>query len=106
MDFFSRYDLLLAPVSQVAPFEAEREYPEAVAGRPTESYLDWMRSCYLISVLGVPALSVPAGFTPGGLPVGLQLIGPPRADLAVLQAGHAFEGATGHGRRRPAPPTA
>ncbi|MGA4876439.1 amidase [Streptomyces lydicamycinicus] len=101
LEFFSGYDLLLAPVSQVTPFDAELEYPREVAGRPTHSYLDWMRSAYLISVLGVPALSVPAGFTPGGLPVGLQFIGPPRADLAVLQAGHAYERATQHGRRRP-----
>ncbi|MFI0215135.1 amidase [Streptomyces lydicus] len=101
LEFFSRYDLLLAPVSQVTPFDAELEYPQEVAGRPTKTYLDWMRSAYLISVLGVPALSVPAGFTPAGLPVGMQFIGPPRADLAVLQAGHAYEGATQHGRRRP-----
>ncbi|MFH8634398.1 amidase [Streptomyces lydicus] len=101
LDFFSRYDLLLAPVSQVTPFDAELEYPQEVAGRPTKTYLDWMRSAYLISVLGVPALSVPAGFTPAGLPVGMQFIGPPRADLAVLQAGHAYERATQFGRRRP-----
>ncbi|MEU5211022.1 amidase [Streptomyces sp. NPDC020742] len=101
LDFFARYDLLLTPVSQVTPFDAELEYPQQVAGRPVETYLDWMRSAYLISVLGVPALSVPAGFTPGGLPVGMQFIGPPRADLAVLQAGHAYERATGYGRRRP-----
>ncbi|MFF7701647.1 amidase [Streptomyces lydicus] len=101
LEFFSRYDLLLAPVSQVTPFDAELEYPQEVAGRPTKTYLDWMRSAYLISVLGVPALSVPAGFTPAGLPVGMQFIGPPRADLAVLQAGHAYERATQHGRRRP-----
>ncbi|MGW8552408.1 amidase [Streptomyces tubercidicus] len=106
LDFFSGYDLLLAPVSQVTPFDAELEYPHEVAGRPTHSYLDWMRSAYLISVLGVPALSVPAGFTPGGLPVGLQFVGAPRADLAVLQAGHAYESATRHGRRRPDLPTA
>ncbi|GAB7029921.1 amidase [Streptomyces sp. NPDC021749] len=105
VDFFSRYDLLLAPVSQVAPFDAELEYPTEVAGRRTETYLDWMRSAYLISLLGVPALSVPAGFTPSGLPVGLQFIGAPRADLAVLQAGHAYETATRHGRQRPDLPT-
>ncbi|MFG2223058.1 amidase [Streptomyces sp. NPDC048644] len=101
LDFFSRYELLLAPVSQVVPFDAASEYPETVAGRPTQTYLDWMRSAYVISVLGVPALSVPAGFTPGGLPVGLQIIAAPRADLALLQAGHAYEKATRHGRRRP-----
>lgn len=106
LDFFSRYDLLLAPVSQVTPFDAELEYPREVAGQATETYLDWMRSAYLISILGVPALSVPAGFTPDGLPVGLQFIGAPRADLAVLQAGQAYETATQHGRRRPQLPAA
>jgi amidase len=61
-----------------------------------------MRSAYLISATGCPALSVPGGFSAGGLPVGLQVIGPHRADLAVLQAGHAFEQATKYGTRRPA----
>jgi amidase len=60
-----------------------------------------MRSAYLISATGCPALSVPAGFTQAGLPVGLQIVGPHRADFAVLQAGHAFEQATGYGRQRP-----
>jgi amidase len=67
-----------------------------------ESYLDWMRSAYLVSATGCPALSVPAGFTPDGLPIGLQIVGPHRADFAVLQFGHAFEQATGYGQRRPA----
>jgi amidase len=61
-----------------------------------------MRSCTLISATGCPALSVPGGFTPDGLPVGLQIIGPPRADRKVLEVGHAFEQATGFGARRPA----
>jgi amidase len=101
-EFFGRYDLLLAPVCQVVPFDARLEYPEEVAGEPMTTYIDWMRSAYLISATGCPALSVPGGFTAGGLPVGLHVIGPHRADLAVLQAGYAFEQATGHGRRRPA----
>jgi amidase len=99
--FFERYDVLLAPVCQVVPFDADLEYPTRVAGEPAPSYLDWMRSAYLISATGCPALSVPAGFTEGGLPVGLQVIGPHRADLTVLQAGHAFEQATTHGAHRP-----
>ncbi|WP_055701336.1 MULTISPECIES: amidase [Streptomyces] len=99
--FFERYDVLLAPVSQVAPFPVEWEYPHVVDGQPQHSYIDWMRSASLLSVLGAPALSVPAGFTPEGLPVGLQIVGPPRADRAVLEVGAAFEAATGHGRRRP-----
>lgn len=99
--FFERYDALLLPVSQVPPFDAALEYPEEVAGEPMRDYLEWMRSCFLVSATGSPALSVPAGFTGGGLPVGLQIVGPHHGDLAVLQIGHAFEQATRHGRRRP-----
>ncbi|MFJ2767694.1 amidase [Streptomyces sp. NPDC087300] len=99
--FFERYDVLLAPVSQVAPFPVELEYPVVVDGQPQHTYIDWMRSAYLFSVPATPALSVPAGFTPDGLPVGLQIVGPSRADRAVLEVGAAYEAATGHGRRRP-----
>jgi amidase len=99
--FFERYDLLLLPVSQVVPFDVGLEYPPTVAGERMQTYLDWMRSAYFVSATGCPALSVPAGFTTDGLPVGLQLVAPHRADFALLQYGHAFEQATGHGRRRP-----
>lgn len=99
--FFTRYDVLALPVSQVAPFPVEWEYPPSVAGVPMPDYLEWMRSAFLISVTGCPALSVPAGFTADGLPVGLQLVTAPRAEALALRVGHAFEQATGHGRRRP-----
>jgi amidase len=101
VDFFDRYDVLLAPTTQVLPFPVEVEYPTEVAGVAQPDYLGWMRSCTLISPTGCPALSVPGGFTPNGLPVGLQVVGPPRADRRVLEVGHAIEAATGHGRRRP-----
>ncbi|MGC0421790.1 amidase [Embleya sp. AB8] len=101
IDFFDRYDVLLAPVSQVAAFDADLEYPRTVAGVAQHTYLDWMRSAYFVTLLGAPALSVPAGFTPEGLPVGLQIVAAPRADLTVLQVGAAFETATRYGRRRP-----
>ncbi|MFJ3696381.1 amidase [Streptomyces sp. NPDC090052] len=104
--FFERYDVLLAPVSQVSPFPVDDEYPTGIDGQPQHSYLDWMRSAYFLSVLGAPALSVPAGFTDAGLPVGLQIVGPPRAEAAVLEVGAAFEAATRHGRRRPVLPPA
>ncbi|GAA2548383.1 amidase [Pseudonocardia hydrocarbonoxydans] len=100
-EFFTRYDVLLAPVSQVPPFDAALEHPTEIDGVPHPHYLDWMASAYLVSAAGLPALSVPAGFTPDGLPVGLQVVGPPRGDLLVLQVGHAYEQATQVGRRRP-----
>lgn len=100
-EFFGRYDVLLLPVSQVAPFDVRLPYPASVDGIAMETYLDWMRSASLITMTGCPALSVPAGFTPGGLPVGLQVVGPHRGDAAVLRAGHAFEQATRFGERRP-----
>lgn len=86
---------MLLPVSQVVPFDADLEYPTTLAGVDQQTYLDWMRSAYWVSATGCPALSVPGGFTPQGLPVGLQVIGPLRADLLVLQVGHAFEGRLG-----------
>ncbi|WP_158880212.1 amidase [Amycolatopsis anabasis] len=103
-EFFERYDLLLLPVSQVPPFDAELEYPAEIDGEPMRDYLDWMRSAYFVSATGSPALSVPAGFTPDGLPVGLQIVGPHRAEMTVLRAGHAFEQATRCTDRRPGLP--
>jgi amidase len=94
--------VLLIPVTQVVPFPVEQEYPTEIAGVPQTSYLDWMRSAYFVSAAGNPALSVPAGFTPDGLPVGLQIVGRHRGDLEVLQVGHAFERATEFWRMRPA----
>lgn len=99
--FFGDYDLLVAPVAQVLPFDAEREYPRTINGLPQDTYLDWMRVAYYISVCSVPAISVPAGFSGSGLPVGLQIIGPVREDLRVLRAARAFEAATWHARRHP-----
>ena len=99
--FFERFDLLALPVSQVPPFPADEEYPTTVAGEVQDGYLDWMRSAYLVTVTGCPAVSVPAGFTPEGWPVGLQLVAPARGERRLLELAHAFEQATGVGRRRP-----
>jgi amidase len=100
-EFFRYFDVLLAPVSQVVPFEANLIYPKSVAGVEMTDYLEWMGACSLITVTGCPALSVPAAFTPDGLPVGLQIIGPHRQDRTVLEIGRAFELACGAGSRRP-----
>jgi amidase len=99
--FFETHDVLAMPVSQVPPFSADEEYPGTINGEPQETYLDWMRSAYLISVTGCPAISVPAGFTPEGWPVGLQLVGPHRGERRLLEIAHAFEQATRVGDRRP-----
>ncbi|GAA4688959.1 amidase [Pseudonocardia yuanmonensis] len=99
--FYEQYDLLALPVSQVPPFPVEMEYPTEIAGVAQGSYLDWMRSAYLISAFGNPAISVPGGFTPDGLPIGLQLVGAHRGEAALLHAAHAFEQATRIGERRP-----
>jgi amidase len=99
--FFDRYDVLLAPTTQVLPFPVDVEYPTEIAGVPQENYLEWMRSCTVVSATGCPALSVPGGFTTDGLPVGLQVVAAPRADRLLLEVGHAFEQATRFGERRP-----
>ncbi len=101
--FFERYDALLLPVSQVAPFPVGTEYPTVVDGVPQHTYIDWMQSSSIITLTGSPAISVPAAFTASGLPVGLQIVGPHRADLDVLRIAHVFEQATRAGDRTPAP---
>jgi amidase len=99
--FMETYEFFVLPVSQVAPFHAEQEYVKGIEGVKMGSYTDWMKSCYYISVAGNPALSVPAGFTSSGLPVGLQIVGRPWDDFGVLQIASAFETFTGFGNRRP-----
>jgi amidase len=96
-----RYDALALPVSQVAPFAVEQEWVTQIAGTAMRSYLEWMRSCSRITVTAHPALSLPAGFTPDGLPVGVQLVGRQRGELGLLRLAAAIEQATGVGRRAP-----
>jgi amidase len=102
--FFGRVDYLAQPVAQVAPFEAALEYPREVGGVAMTTYLDWMASCWQITVLGCPAISVPCGFTDAGLPVGVQIVGRRGDDAGVLALAHAFELATDVGARRPTLP--
>ncbi len=99
--FLERYDFLLGPVNQVVPFPVETEYPTEIAGVKMTNYLDWMKSCYYVTITSHPAISVPAGFTPEGLPVGLQIVGRYRDDFGVLQLAHAFERETQVFGRRP-----
>ena len=100
--FFERYTYFVLPVTQVAPFDVTTEYPASIEGAAMTSYIDWMRSCWYVTFMANPAMSVPGGFTSSGLPVGIQIVGRHRDDWSVLQLAHAFEQATEHGRRRPA----
>jgi len=99
--FLEKYEFLLAPVNQLPPFPVETEYPTEIAGVRLDNYLDWMKSCYYITITSHPAISVPAGFTTDGLPVGLQIVGRYRDDFGVLQLAHAFEQASEVWKRRP-----
>ena len=91
--FFESYDVLVLPTSQVPPFPADQEYPNRINDRPMTTYLDWMRSAYVITVTGCPAISVPAGTTTDGLPVGVQIVAPFGADRRLLEVAAAFEAA-------------
>ena len=99
--FLEKYEFLLCPVNQLPPFSVDEDYPRQIAGVKMTNYLDWMKSCYYITITSHPAISVPAGFTPDGLPVGLQIVGRYRGDFSVLQLAHAFEQATQVWKRRP-----
>jgi amidase len=99
--FFETYEYLVTVVNQVPPFPIDQEYVTEINGEKLDTYLDWMKSCYYITITGHPAISVPAGFTDDNLPVGIQIVGRHNADFSVLQLAHSFEQATQVWKRRP-----
>ena len=100
--FLVSYEYFILPTTQLPPFDVDLPYPTHIAAVRFDSYIDWMKSCWYISATGNPAISVPAGFTADGLPVGLQIVGRDRQDFGVLQLAHAFEQATGFSTTHPA----
>lgn len=100
-EFMGLHEFMVTPVNPVPPFPADQETVTEIGGVKMDTYVDWGALRHVISLLGLPSLSVPCGFTASGLPVGLQITGRHHQDFAVLQLGHAFETATGHWRRRP-----
>jgi len=99
--FMERHEFLVLPSTQVPPFDVTEPYVTEIDGVRLPTYIDWMRACSDITVTGLPAISVPGGFTADGLPVGLQIVGRHQDEWGVLQLAHAFEQATGFVRRRP-----
>ena len=95
VSLFERFDLLVLPSAQVWPFPAEWTWPRQVAGRTMDTYHRWMEVVIYATLAGLPAMSVPVGFSDAGLPMGMQLIGPPLGDLVVLNAAAAYETAIG-----------
>jgi amidase len=93
--FMDRYEFFVLPTTQVAPFDVGQPHPTEIDGVRMETYIDWMKSCYFISIVSNPAISVPCGFTDDGLPVGLQIVGRHQDDWNLLQIAHAFEQARG-----------
>ena len=98
---FDRYDAVLAPSTQVFPFDVATPWPEVVGGRRMDTYHRWMETVMPWSMAGSPVLGMPAGFDPRGLPTGVQLVGPAGADHAVLRLGRAYEEATQWVARHP-----
>jgi amidase len=99
--FQDQYEFVICAVNQVPPFDAGMTWPRDIDGTPMDTYISWMKSAYWISTTCRPAISVPAGFTSDGLPVGVQIVGRHREDLNVLKLAFAFEQSTRAGLRRP-----
>ncbi len=99
--FLERHEYFILPTTQSLPFDVKTPYPTSINGVSFDNYMDWCKACWYITITGSPAISVPAGFSPEGLPVGIQIVGRYGRDWSVLQLAAAFESATHFGRRRP-----
>jgi amidase len=99
--FQETYEFIVCAVNQLPPFDATLDWPKEIDGVKMDHYVAWMKSAYWISATFRPAISVPAGFTTDGLPVGVQIVGRHHADFSVFQLAYAFEQETRIGLRRP-----
>jgi amidase len=99
--FMRTRDLLVLPTVAMQPFPVDQSYPTEINGKPLNNYFEWFSLTYGITLTGLPAISVPCGFTRSGLPVGLQIVGRRRQEAAVLRAAAAFEAAAPWATRIP-----
>jgi len=91
LGLFANHDFIALPSAQVWPFDAAQHWPRRIGERSMDTYHRWMEVVIYATLAGLPAISVPVGFNQDGLPMGMQLIGRPQAELAVLQIAHAHE---------------
>jgi amidase len=89
--FFYRHDLLICPAASIAPFPVEQRYIEQIDGKPCETYIDWFSITFALTMTACPVVSLPCGFTAAGLPVGIQIVGRPRGEAALLRVAHRLE---------------
>jgi len=102
--FFAEYDLLVCPAMQAKPYPVEKTYVDTIAGKKMKTYIDWITITFAISVTGCPSLALPAGFSADGLPVGLQIVGPPRSEARLIAAGKQLEDMLGIAEQLPIEP--
>ena len=101
--FFETFDYFIAPTAQLFPFDVNLHWPQEIAGKKMETYHEWMKGVLPITMSGCPALAVPAGFSDQGLPIGIQIVGPNRAELSCLQLAYGYDLATHWVTKRPPP---
>lgn len=90
-EVFAHHDVLMTPCMAIAPFPVDRNYPDSIAGRPMDTYIDWLAPTFLFSLTGLPVACVPCGLTSDGMPAGLQVVGRPNDEESVLQAAHLIQ---------------
>ena len=102
--FFETHDFLICPAASIAPFPVDQRYVTEIDGKPCETYIDWFSITFALTMTGCPTISVPCGFTSEGLPVGIQIMGKPRGEAALLLAAKKFEQAIGIAAQLPIAP--
>ena len=88
---FGRYDHLLTPCVPVPPFPVEQDYPETIGGRKMATYIEWIAPTFVLTLTSLPVACVPAGLDANGLPVGIQVVGPPGGEESVLALARRIE---------------